>query len=43
MAEKRDCENCARCGIEGCKHWDCDFVPREEAIKVWKEWKEKQK
>lgn len=33
----RDCENCARCGREGCKSWDCDFIPRKEAIEAWKE------
>lgn len=39
----RDCENCARCGRDGCKSWDCDFVPRKEAIEAWKEKKEKEK
>ena len=33
----RDCDNCARCGRDGCKSWDCDFVPRKEAIEAWKE------
>ena len=33
----RDCENCARCGRDGCKSWDCDFIPRKEAIEAWKE------
>lgn len=33
---ERDCDNCARCGRDGCKAWDCDFVPRKEAIEVWK-------
>lgn len=33
----RDCENCAHCGRGGCKSWDCDFIPREEAIEAWKE------
>ena len=33
----RDCENCARCGRDGCKAWDCDFIPRKEAIKAWKD------
>lgn len=33
----RDCENCARCGRDGCKAWDCDFIPRKEAIRAWKD------
>ena len=33
----RDCDKCARCGRDGCKSWDCDFVPRKEAIEAWKE------
>lgn len=33
----RDCENCARCGRDGCKSWDCDFIPRKEAIEAWQE------
>ncbi len=33
----RDCENCARCGRDGCKSWNCDFVPRKEAVEAWKE------
>ena len=33
----RECDNCARCGRDGCTSWDCDFVPRKEAIKAWKE------
>ena len=32
----RDCDNCARCGRDGCKSWDCDFVPRKEAIDAYK-------
>lgn len=33
----RDCEKCARCGRDGCQSWDCDFVPRDEAIRLYKE------
>ena len=33
----RDCDNCARCGRNGCTAWDCDFIPRKEAVKAWKE------
>ena len=33
----RDCDNCARCGRDGCKSWDCDFIPRKEAVEAWKE------
>lgn len=39
----RDCDNCARCGRDGCKSWDCDFVPRKEAIEAWKEKKAAEK
>lgn len=33
----RDCNNCVRCGRNGCTAWDCDYINREEAIKAWKE------
>ena len=33
----RDCDNCARCGRDGCKSWDCDYINRKEAIEAWKE------
>ena len=39
----RDCENCARCGREGCRSWDCDFIPRKEAIEAWIEKYRKEK
>lgn len=33
----RDCENCARCARNGCTSWDCDFIPRKEAIRAYLE------
>ena len=33
----RDCNNCVRCGKDGCTAWGCDYINREEAIKAWKE------
>lgn len=39
----RDCDNCARCTRNGCTSWDCDFIPRKEAIKAYIEKREKEK
>lgn len=38
----RDCANCIRSKgatqwDNGCTSWDCDFIDRAEAIKVYKE------
>lgn len=42
----RDCKNCAYSsptdGIgNGCTAWNCEFIPRKEAIKAYKEKMEK--
>ena len=33
----RDCKKCAYSSPNGCTAWDCEFIPREEAIAAWKE------
>ena len=33
----RDCDNCARCGRDGCTSWDCKYINRKEAIEAWEE------
>ena len=34
----RDCDNCIRNkpGF-GCTCWDCEYINRDEAIRLWKE------
>ena len=33
----RDCDNCVRCGRNGCTAWGCEYINRKEAIEAWKE------
>ena len=33
----RDCDNCVRCGRNGCTSWGCEYINRKEAIEAWKE------
>ena len=39
----RDCERCARCGRYGCTAWECEYIPREDAIEAYKEKQEKER
>lgn len=44
----RDCDNCAYARPthtmdNGCTAWTCEFIPRAEAIKAWKEKHEKER
>lgn len=44
----RDCDNCAYAKPthtmdNGCTAWTCEFIPRVEAIKAWKEKHEKER
>lgn len=35
---ERNCNNCIRCTPDkGCTAWDCDYIPRREAIEAYKE------
>lgn len=36
MSNDRDCNNCVRHDGE-CTAWDCDYIPRKEAIEAWKQ------
>lgn len=38
MSNDRNCNNCVRCTPDkGCTAWDCDYIPRKEAIEAWKQ------
>ena len=45
----RDCENCIYARPFGgendnrCTAWDCDYIPRKDAIELWKKTREEQK
>lgn len=36
---ERDCKNCIRGTIDGCTAWDCDYINRKEALKIWEAYK----
>ncbi len=40
--EVRNCKNCVYASHitaydNGCTAWECEYIPRDEAIKAWKE------
>ena len=44
MDMERDCKTCLRADFSkgegnGCTAWECDYINRKEAIKVYEEWK----
>lgn len=36
---ERDCKNCIRGTVDGCTSWDCDYINRGEAIKIYEAYK----